>query len=119
MANIIYIHHFFRISFACIVSSKIGLTSIKALIDSTTGDDVYDDQPNKLRIAQEYYTTLFTPDAVEPTVIQELLSAIPANLRLTAGDRDLLTTKIDFDDILEVLKDSPRKSSPGADGLPF
>ena len=92
--------------------------SIQALIDPSNGE-VFDDQPNKLHIAQEYYTALFHPDAVEPSDIQELLSAIPADLRLDTDDRTLLTSEVDFDDALEVLKSSPRKSSPGADGLPY
>lgn len=93
---------------------------ITALIDSDTGD-VYEDQPNnKLRVAQDYYITLFSPDTVALTAIQELLSAIPADLRLiNADDRDLLTSEIDFDDTLDVLKSSTRKSSSAADNLPF
>lgn len=66
-----------------------------------------------------YYTTLFSPDVVELTDTQELLSAIPVDLRLNTDDCDLLTLEIDFDDVLEVLKSSLRKSRPGADGHPF
>ncbi|CEP13412.1 hypothetical protein [Parasitella parasitica] len=62
---------------------------------------------------------LFSPDLTEPTVIQELLSSIPENLRLTPDDKSLLTFYIEFEDILDVLTNSPRKSSPGSDGLPF
>lgn len=92
--------------------------SIHALIDPIT-NVVYDDQPNKLRIAKDYYTDLFTPDLVDLADIQELLSSVPTDLRLDSSERDLLTSSIDFEDILEVLKTSPRKSSPGSDGLPF
>lgn len=92
--------------------------SIEALIDPNT-DAVFDDQPNKLQLAQEYYTKLFRPDVVDIIVIQERLSAIPPDLRLDSDGRSLLTLEINFDDILEVLKSSPRRSSPGSDGHPF
>ncbi|CEP08993.1 hypothetical protein, partial, partial [Parasitella parasitica] len=92
--------------------------SIHALTDPSS-NSIYEDQPNKLRIAKDFYTALYQPDIVAPTDIQELLSSIPANLRLTSDDRSFLTSEIDFDDILAVLKDSPRQSSPGSDGLPY
>jgi exonuclease III len=92
--------------------------SIHALLDPAT-NTAFTDQPNKLRIAKHFYSSLFTPDLVEPAVTEELLSSIPVDLRLDTADRSLLTSAIDFDDILEILKASPRKSSPGSDGLPF
>lgn len=54
---------------------------------------------------------------MEPSIIQELLSAIPEDLRLTTDDRDHLTSSIEFTDILDILKTSPRRTSPGPDGL--
>ncbi|CEP09168.1 hypothetical protein [Parasitella parasitica] len=67
----------------------------KFLIDPSTSE-VFDDQTNKLRIAQEYYHYTISPRC--GTVIQELLAAIPTEL---------------------LLQSSPRQSSPGLDGLPF
>ncbi|CEP11739.1 hypothetical protein [Parasitella parasitica] len=47
---------------------------------------------------------------IEPTVIQELLSSIPSELCLNDDDRTLLTSTIDFDDILELKKKGDSKA---------
>lgn len=56
---------------------------------------------------------------IDPVFIQELLSSIPTDLRLDDGDRSLLVAEIDFEDITDVLKKAPKRSSPSSDGLPF
>ncbi|CEP13066.1 hypothetical protein, partial, partial [Parasitella parasitica] len=98
--------------------TQLSQRTIDALFDPTTST-IHTDQENKIRIAQTFYTRLFSPDTVEPHVIEEALSSIPRELRLSTDDCELLTTEIDILDILEVLKKSPKKSSPGSDGLPF
>ncbi|KAG1123853.1 hypothetical protein G6F42_010167 [Rhizopus arrhizus] len=92
--------------------------SIAALRDPVTNDLCTD--PSRMQeIATSFYSQLFTPDRLDYVAIELLLRSIPSVLKLNTDDCDLLTAPIDFEDILEGCKSSPRHSSPGSDGIPY
>ncbi|CEP09911.1 hypothetical protein, partial, partial [Parasitella parasitica] len=99
-------------------NSRDQQSHIAALRDPTT-QELSTDPDEMQHIASAFYTQLFTPDTLDFTAIDSLLSSIPPSLKLTAEDRDILTAPIDFDDILESCKNAPRQSSPGSDGIPY
>jgi endonuclease/exonuclease/phosphatase family metal-dependent hydrolase len=92
--------------------------NISELRDPDT-QELCTDQARLQEIATSFYTQLFTSERIDHIALEILLRSIPSALRLTTDDHEVLTMPIDYEDILEGFKSSPRHSSPGSDGLPY
>jgi hypothetical protein len=79
---------------------------------SSTKDDM-------LNAACTYYSELYSPAPIHQPAVDELLSAIPSESRLSAVAQACLIAPITFDDLLYGFSRSPKHSSPGTDGLPY
>ncbi|CEP17652.1 hypothetical protein [Parasitella parasitica] len=92
--------------------------SITELRDPITGV-LYSDHSNISRIATDYYTILYTPSSPDLTARRQLIRAIPSHLKISTEQQEELLASFTIDEILEESKRTPRKSSPGPDGLPY
>ncbi|KAL7320715.1 hypothetical protein PS15m_000578 [Mucor circinelloides] len=72
-----------------------------------------------LDAASTFYTNLYSPDAIDPQAISDLLDALPASLRLSDAAAASVVAPITFEDLAEAFSHAPDKSSPGKDGLPY
>ncbi|CAO3635045.1 unnamed protein product [Mucor fragilis] len=75
------------------------------------------DQERIANIATAFYTTLFTPDATDPTALSIMIRNIPSHLKLTNDQQKSLMMPIDLEELLDDSKNTRRLSSPGPDGL--
>lgn len=98
--------------------SRDGKRQIPELLDPSTGDR-FTDIDNKKRIAHEFYSTLYSPTEPDQDAIDTLLNSIPASLHITDSEASMLQSEITIEDILKESQRSPRKSSPGSDGIPY
>lgn len=67
----------------------------------------------------EFYGNLYSPDDIDQSSIDHLLESLPESLRLSSETADKVIAPIDYDDLLDAFSRSPKKSSPGKDGLPY
>ncbi|KAI9327534.1 hypothetical protein BD770DRAFT_334399 [Pilaira anomala] len=91
---------------------------IRELVDPID-NSLHTDRLQLERIAQSFYFTLYSPSPVEAEVVQKLLDNIPAHTRISKEVGDTLLDPIKLTDIILESKRSPKKSSPGSDGLPY
>ena len=71
------------------------------------------------RIASNFYKDLFTPTEPDSPACRAMFNAIPPELKLTQEQQEGLLGSFHLAEILEESKRTPRKSSPGPDGLPY
>ena len=64
------------------------------------------------RIAQSFYSTLYSSSPVEDEVVQKLLDNIPAHTRISTEVGDTLLNPIELQDIILESKRSPKKKQP-------
>ncbi|KAG1142122.1 hypothetical protein G6F38_007956 [Rhizopus arrhizus] len=67
----------------------------------------------------EFYRSLFTPSPIDQDSVDSLLETIPISDSITTNDADLLLEPFTLDDLLNATNRTPRRSSPGMDGLPY
>ncbi|KAG0890567.1 hypothetical protein G6F36_013252 [Rhizopus arrhizus] len=72
-----------------------------------------------LDAAVQFYSNLYSPEPIDNSAIDDLLSAIPDSLRLSDSNQRFLTNSFTHDDLIEGVSRCPRRSSPGLDGLPY
>jgi hypothetical protein len=72
-----------------------------------------------LEEAQSFYVKLFTPDEVEMDAVNEILSIVPEDCCLNKEEVDKLEETVSKEEMLALLKHSPKGKSPGLDGIPF
>ncbi|KAG1533278.1 hypothetical protein G6F51_012703 [Rhizopus arrhizus] len=72
-----------------------------------------------LDAASTFYSSLYSPEPVDQSAIDDLLGALPDSLKLSTTAQSLMEAPLTFDDIVEGVSRSPRRSSPGSDGLPY
>lgn len=72
-----------------------------------------------LETASQFYQDLYSPDDINQDAIDELLSSLPTSLRLSSSEADDTIAPITYDDLLFAFSRTPKKSSPGMDGLPY
>lgn len=92
--------------------------SITGLRDPLNNEMCYT-QGSFQEIATQFYSTLFTPEPINELAARELFRSIPSHLKLTTDQQVELLDPILVVDILEESKRTPRRSSPGTDGLPY
>ncbi len=78
------------------------------------------DRPDTMQDAvTNFYTALYTPDPIDSSCVESLSNLIlPENKLPSSASRDLLRP-FSIDDLIEGASLSPRRSSPGTDGLPY
>lgn len=72
-----------------------------------------------LETATSFYTDLYSPDPINQNSLNSLLSSLPENLHISDQDALGMIDPITIDDLLDAFSRSPKKSSPGMDGLPY
>ncbi|KAK4521179.1 uncharacterized protein ATC70_013124 [Mucor velutinosus] len=98
--------------------SRENRRSIVELRNLTTGD-LCQDQPSISNIATNFYTSLFTPEALDSTALSVIIRNIPGHLKLNSDQQESLMMPIDVEELLTDSKQTRRLSSPGPDGLPY
>lgn len=98
--------------------AREGKRQISQLIDPVSSQRFSDNQ-NKQRIAHQFYSTLYSLTVPDTIAVDSLLRSIPSTNKLTIAQANSLLQAIEFDNILQESRRSPRKSSPGLDGLPY
>ncbi|KAG1445074.1 hypothetical protein G6F55_012092 [Rhizopus delemar] len=58
-------------------------------------------------------------DPIDNTAMDNFLDSLPEDLHLSEIDRQLITSPITYDELLEEVSRCPQRSSPGVDGLPY
>ncbi|KAG1036563.1 hypothetical protein G6F43_013025 [Rhizopus delemar] len=69
--------------------------------------------------AREFYQKLYRSDPINESNISTLLDTIPEDDIIPSNASQSLLTPFKIDDLIEGSSRSPRKSSPGMDGLPY
>ena len=82
-------------------------------------DDIVSSPKELCSVGKSFYQKLYTPDPIDHTAVQELLSNLPALATLTQEDQDRLMRPIDAEEIGDSLDCSARGKAPGMDGFPF
>jgi hypothetical protein len=67
----------------------------------------------------QFYSHLYSPDPVSQAAINEFTNSIPTTDQIPDTAHTLLTVPFTRRDLQQGSARSPRKSSPGADGLPY
>lgn len=76
------------------------------------------DQQSISNTATDFYTKLFTPSS-DSTSLSILIRSIPQHLKNLSDQQKELIMSIAIEKLLEENKCTPRKSSPGPDGIPY
>ncbi|CEP20204.1 hypothetical protein [Parasitella parasitica] len=100
------------------VASRVSKKLIPPLIHPTSQSRCTTKE-DMLDAAATFYTDLYSPDAIDPQAISDLLDALPASLRLSDSAAASVIAPIFFEDLVEAFSQVPEKSSPGTDGLPY
>ena len=78
------------------------------------------DSPDTMQDAvTSFYTSLYTPDPIDASSVESLSQSILSEHRLPSSASTGLLRPFSIDDIIEGASRSPKKSSPGTDGLPY
>ncbi|KAG0820803.1 hypothetical protein G6F19_012268 [Rhizopus arrhizus] len=100
------------------VSQRQTRQIMKQLVHPTTGA-LCCTSNEMLDAAVQFYSNLYSPEPIDNSAIDDLLSAIPDSLRLSDSNQRFLTNSFTHDDLIEGVSRCPRRSSPGLDGLPY
>lgn len=100
------------------IASRSNRQSIPPLIHHQT-QSLCTTQKEMLETTAFFYSNLYSPDEVDDDAIETLLSRIPESLRLSSSEADAVIAPITYDDLLFAFSRTPKKSSPGMDGLPY
>lgn len=78
------------------------------------------DSPETMQDAvTNFYTELYTPDPIDSSCVESLSHLILPEHQLPSSASHVLLQPFSVDDLIEGASRSPRKSSPGTDGLPY
>ncbi|KAL0082357.1 hypothetical protein F4703DRAFT_1708487, partial [Phycomyces blakesleeanus] len=72
-----------------------------------------------LETTTQFYSDLYSPDDVDHAAIDNLLNFLPTHLHIFLSATESLVAPITYDDLLDAFLQSPQKSSPGMDSLPY
>ncbi|KAG2191466.1 hypothetical protein INT47_003842, partial [Mucor saturninus] len=72
-----------------------------------------------LDAAATFYSDLYSPDPIDPAAIDSLLADLPDSLHLSPSASSFMISPLTLDTLLDAFSRSPKKSSPGIDGLPY
>ncbi|OBZ81155.1 Transposon TX1 uncharacterized protein, partial [Choanephora cucurbitarum] len=97
-------------------SSRAAQRIILALQDPRT-EELVTSTEQKSRVMVDFYNSLYHPDRIYLNEVHALLD--PVCGRLTPEQANDLMKPLTWDEILGASHRSPRKSSPGSDGLPY
>ncbi|KAG1060303.1 hypothetical protein G6F41_012948 [Rhizopus arrhizus] len=100
------------------VSQRQTRQIMKQLVHPTTGA-LCCTSNEMLDAAVQFYSNLYSPEPIDNSAIDDLLSAIPDSLRLSDSNQRFLTNSFTHNDLIEGVSRCPRRSSPGLDGLPY
>ena len=75
------------------------------------------DTKSKLSAVHTFYSDLYTEERIDINSLDSMLNQI--NKVISKQDSDKMIKEISFDDIIQGTERSPRRSSPGLDGLPY
>lgn len=78
-----------------------------------------DNPATMLDAVHSLYSELYSQEPIDDVAVNDLLNALSASLQLSSIDHQILSDPIDWDDIFEGVRRSPRKSSPGKNGIPY
>ena len=92
--------------------------TIESLRCSST-DAILQDIPGIMNEARLFYTNLYTPDAIDSSSVESLLSNVPGDACLSVLHQESLASSILIDDLMSLVGHSPVGKSPGLDGIPF
>ncbi|OAD07855.1 hypothetical protein MUCCIDRAFT_158111 [Mucor lusitanicus CBS 277.49] len=98
--------------------SRENRRSIVELRDPSTGS-MCQEQSGISAIATDFYTALFTPDAMDSTALSTMIRSIPQHLKISSEQQEELMLPIDVEELLVDSKHTRCLSSPGPDGLPY
>lgn len=66
-----------------------------------------------------FYSKLYTPTEVSPESIVQLSNTIPLSGQVTSSQSSSLLNPFTLENLQDITKRSPNRSSPGVDGLPY
>ncbi|KAG2191215.1 hypothetical protein INT47_005963 [Mucor saturninus] len=72
-----------------------------------------------LDAAATFYSDLYSPDPIDPAAIDSLLADLPDSLHLSPSASSFMISPLTLDTLLDAFSRTPKKSSPGIDGLPY
>ena len=72
-----------------------------------------------LSTAHDFYVSLYSPESRDKAASREILSAVPSSVKLKKGEKNDLLEPPSLELVSQMLSNSPRRKSPGPDGLPF
>lgn len=75
------------------------------------------DKDSKIGAAESFYSKLYTEERIDINCLDAILNHINKSISKEEGEE--ITQDISFEEIKHGAKRSPRKSSPGLDGLPY
>jgi hypothetical protein len=107
--------------FKNMATAKLEKKCIKQLRDPSTGDIVSAHEEKK-NVILSFYKKLYTPEDINMDSIDLLLGSTTDrddNRKLTVQQQPFLQQPITLAPIILGSQRSPRKSSPGSDGLPY
>jgi hypothetical protein len=101
-----------------VIKQRQAQQTIQALTSSKDGSTLTK-TGEILEEAQSFYVKLFTPDEIEMDAVNEILSTVPEECCLNKEEVDKLEETVSKEEMLALLKHSPKSKSPGLDGIPF
>ena len=96
--------------------------AIKKLIPSLQHPTSYNtcSEPKAMQDAARcYYQNLYSPDPIDQPSVDRLLDSVLPEERVSSSEAEAMTRLLTLQEIQEGSKRSPRRSSPGCDGIPY
>lgn len=84
-----------------------------------TTENICTNNETKMEAARVFYQDLYTSEDVSETSIAILVNSISPSTQLGQEDRDMLSSSISLDMIIQSANRAPNPSSPGPDGLTY
>ncbi|KAG1471676.1 hypothetical protein G6F56_001984 [Rhizopus delemar] len=72
-----------------------------------------------LQAASSFYTSLYTPDPIEPEAVDQLFSSLSSEFCISTVSKPNLVLPFTLTDIDEAVRRCPQQSSPRSDGLSY
>lgn len=95
-----------------VIKQRQAQQTIQALTSSKDGSTLTK-TGEILEEAQSFYVKLFTPDEIEMDAVNEILSTVPEECCLNKEEVDKLEETVSKEEMLALLKHSPKSKSPG------
>lgn len=101
-----------------VIKSRQAQQTIQAVHCEDTGELVTE-TADILKEARIFYERLYTPDETDDVATSLLLDNIPAEVSITAHQRDTIDRTPTTTEIMDIIEHTPSGKSPGLDGIPF